>query len=191
MVHTLAPAVPAGQISDGPQPELPIDDELVLRPWRDEDAPAIVEAFSDPDIQRWHARRCDDLSVALAWLDEVRSAWRDERSASWAVVEQATGAVLGRAAVHLWPAEGRGEMAYWLLPAGRGRGVATRATVRVTAWAHDVGIRRVELQHSVDNPASGRVARRAGFTAEGVRRGAVQHQDGWHDMATYAHLIGD
>ncbi len=38
------------------QPEIVVDDELVLRPWQPTDAAAVIEAFSDADIQHWHFR---------------------------------------------------------------------------------------------------------------------------------------
>ena len=70
-----------------------------------------------------------------------------------------------------------------LLPA-----TAARAA---TTWAHRAGFRRVELQHSVQNQPSRRVALAAGFTEEGIRRQAARHADGWHDMRLYAHLDTD
>ena len=41
------------------------------------------------------------------------------------------------------------------------------------------------------NPASCRVAVKAGFREEGVRRGAALHADGWHDMHVHALLADD
>ena len=35
-----------------PDPQLE-DEVVLLRPWRDEDVPAIVEAGNDPEIVRW------------------------------------------------------------------------------------------------------------------------------------------
>lgn len=61
------------------------------------------------------------------------------------------------------------------------------ATV-ATAWAFDRGLHRVHLEHSVGNPASCRVAERAGFTLEGTQRSAALHLDGWHDMHLHARV---
>ena len=38
---------------------------------------------------------------------------------------------------------------------------------------------------------SRRVAVRAGFISEGIRRGSNLHEDGWHDMQMYSHLSTD
>ena len=89
-------------------------------------------------------------------------------------------------------ADGLGEVGYWLLPEGRGRGVATRTLRAVCDWAFDsVGLHRLELVHSVDNPDSCGVAQRAGFALEGTARERMLHGDGWHDMHIHARLAGD
>jgi len=54
--------------------------------------------------------------------------------------------------------------------------------------AFDRGLRRLELEHSTLNPASCRVAEKAGFTLEGTRHGAARHADGHHDMHVHVRL---
>ena len=49
------PVIEPGDLRRHPQPTLTID-ELVIRPWRAEDAPAVEAAYSDPLIQQWHMR---------------------------------------------------------------------------------------------------------------------------------------
>ncbi|WP_437100600.1 GNAT family N-acetyltransferase [Streptomyces kronopolitis] len=66
-------------------------------------------------------------------------------------------------------------------PAARGAGVAVEATRCLSRWAlNDLGLHRLRLCHSVANPASRRVADRAGFTLEGTMRSALPHADGRH-----------
>jgi RimJ/RimL family protein N-acetyltransferase len=99
--------------------------------------------------------------------------------------------MLGQVTVRMSLEDGHGEVSYWVLPGGRGRGAATRACVAATAWAHELGIHRVQLEHSTANEPSRGVAERSGFVREGVRRGANLHDDGWHDMVLYSHLPTD
>ncbi|MGY2127682.1 GNAT family N-acetyltransferase [Blastococcus sp. SYSU DS0617] len=54
--------------------------------------------------------------------------------------------------------------------------------------AFDLGLQRLELQHSTRNRASCRVAEKTGFDLEGTKRRAGLHQDGWHDMHLHARL---
>lgn len=191
MGRTIRPVVPSGTLADREQPVLAVDDELALRPFRPEDAAAVVAAFTTPDIVYFHARRIEGAAEARAWIADVQAGWRLERAATWAVVERAGDAVLGRVTVSVALAQGQAEISYWVLPAGRGRRVATRACIAATRWAHGIGIHRVQLEHSPGNEASRRVALASGYVEEGVRRGATLHVDGFHDMVVHSHLPGD
>ncbi len=187
MGKLIAPVVIAGAMADTEQPVIAIDEDLELRPFLPTDAAAVVEAFSDPDIQHWHFRRYDTEAEAQEWIASCAEQWRVERGATWAIDHRSTG-VVGRVAIYTELQDGHGEVSYWVLPRARGRGVATRACVTATRWAHSLGLHRVQLQHSVHNETSRRVALRAGFVEEGVRREANLHRDGWHDMRLYAHV---
>ena len=68
------------------------------------------------------------------------------------------------------------ELGYAVSPWGRGRGVATETLRQLTQWAFAEGMQRVVALISVDNPASSRVAAKAGYTLEGVLR-SVHHRD--------------
>jgi RimJ/RimL family protein N-acetyltransferase len=186
MPELTAPVVPAGRLRDMPQPDVVVE-ELVLRPWLLSDVPAIVEAYRDPDIQRWHVRSMTE-DEAAGWLLSWASRWTAETGASWAV--EADGLVVGRVALHtLDLADGQGEAGYWVLPSARGRGVAPRALRAMTDWMFDhVGLHRVHLEHSTRNEASCRVAAKAQFAPEGTTRSSVLHIDGWHDMHQHARL---
>jgi RimJ/RimL family protein N-acetyltransferase len=185
------PVVVPGSLGGSRQPAIVVDAQLVLRPWRADDAPTVRDAYDVADIQHWHFRRHDSHQEAEAWIATCWSDWSAERAATWAIAGRHDDEVLGRVTLYLVLAEGYAEVSYWVLPWARNRGVATRVVVASTAWAHGLGLHRVQLQHSTRNAASGRVAEKAAFTSEGVRRGAQLLDDGWHDMHVYAHLATD
>ncbi len=187
----IPPVVPAGAMAGTPQPVILVGDDLTLRPWELGDTPVVIEAFSVPDIQRYHFRRFDTRAEAEQWIEDAAEGWRSETSATWAIVDQSSDTVVGRVTVYTSLEDGHGEVSYWVLPAFRGRGVATRACTAATRWAHDLGLHRIQLEHSTSNDGSRRVAVAAGFVEEGVRRGANLHDDGWHDMVLYSHLATD
>jgi RimJ/RimL family protein N-acetyltransferase len=61
----------------------------------------------------------------------------------------------------------------------------------VSRWAFAFGLHRIEVHHSTRNPASCRVAERAGYPLEGTKRSQALHTDGWHDMHLHARLATD
>ena len=180
------PVVPAGGLRGRPQPTLTVD-ELVVRPWRPSDAPAVVSAYRDPDIQRWHVRTMSEPEAA-DWVRSWSERWRAETGAGWAVVDSA--GLVGRVGFGVLnlPA-GLGAAGYWVVPAARGRGIAVRALTTVTDWMFaEVGLHRLALTHSTQNRASCRVAERASYAFEGTARSQALHADGWHDMHLHARV---
>ena len=70
----------------------------------------------------------------------------------------------------------------------RGRGVGSTAQRLLAELLHARGIARVEASTDVDNLAEQRALARAGFTCEGVLRGAQVRADGRHDLQLWAHV---
>jgi RimJ/RimL family protein N-acetyltransferase len=161
-----------------------------MRPWRLSDVDAVVAAYRDPAIQRWHVRTMTE-SQALDWIRSWSDHWAASSGADWVVTD--SDEVVGRVgfrSVDL--AGGRAGISYWTVPAARGRGIAGQVADAASSWMFkQVGLHRIELLHSTLNEASCRVATKAGFVAEGVRRSAALHADGWHDMHAHARLADD
>ena len=113
---------------------------------------------------------------AARWLASQGRGWRDGDRLSFAVllVDGAGGCALA-GNVGLKNREEAGqvgerktaEIGYWTAVAARGRGIAPAAVRAVTAWAFDAftwtGLRQIMLVHDVANPASCRVAQKAGY----------------------------
>ncbi|WP_456844578.1 GNAT family N-acetyltransferase [Cellulomonas sp. P5_C6] len=189
MPRLTPPAIAPGSICAQPQPVLHADG-LVLRPWRARDAGAVQTAYADPGIRRWHDRSMT-ADEAAAWVAHWSGRWRDETGAGWAVTidDEPVGQISLRVLHH---EDGLSEVSYWVLPAARGRGLATTALRTVAAWGFGTaGLHRIEVDHSTANPASCAVATRAGFLLEGTKREVARHADGWHDMHLHARVVGD
>ncbi|MCX4821020.1 GNAT family N-acetyltransferase [Streptomyces sp. NBC_01142] len=193
MPSLVAPAMSVGHLAESDQPTLPVGDDVLLRPWLLTDAAAVREAFQDPAIQRWHVRRADSLDEAREWIEGWRSGWREETGAHWAVVDAESDTLLGRVALKsLVLTDGKAELAYWMVPSARGGGLCPRAVMVLTRWALGKGgFHRIELEHSTANRPSCRVAIKAGFEEEGIRRRAWLHADGWHDVHLHARIRQD
>ena len=165
---------------------------MSLRPLAARDVPAIAAACVDAEIQRWTTvpepyTRAD----ARAYVALSRRQWRDGSAALFAVVEPASGSLLASIGLRLaeWPVA---EVGYWVAPAARARGVATRAVRLAAAWALDeLGAARLQLVTDVDNVASQRVAENACFRREGVLRQALVTKGRRSDCVMFSLLPGD
>lgn len=102
MPRLVSPVVQPGSLAAVAQPTIPVDDGLSLAPFDLADAPAVLEAFGDPDIQRWHFRRFDDVDEAEAWIGAAHEGWRSETAATWAIRSAPEAAVLGRISLYPW-----------------------------------------------------------------------------------------
>jgi MarR family len=51
------------------------------RPWAEADAAALLAAFADPAIQRWHARTVESRAGSGAMIGSYNQAWRNETAA--------------------------------------------------------------------------------------------------------------
>jgi RimJ/RimL family protein N-acetyltransferase len=154
--------------------------------------PEAERLFGDPDVLRFTlAPDPPDPAFARRWLDRYEQARPEGTREAFAAVGD-DGAFLGLALVpRLDRSAGEAELGYIVAPAARGRGVATELLRVLTDWVFACGIQRVELRIHVDNPASLRVAERAGFRREGVRRSSAFKQGRRCDFAIYSRLPTD
>jgi RimJ/RimL family protein N-acetyltransferase len=167
----------------GPREPFTLDGGTVrLRPWRLRDAEQLREACDDPVTAHFMAQMPTPYTAEDArwWITEGSPATWQQGEATWAVVDPVTDEVLGGAGLsHLQADRRQAEVGYWVAPWARRRGVATAVTRAITDWAFGtLGMHRVELLTVPANAASQRVALAAGFTREGVRRGAATRRDG-------------
>ncbi|KUP28169.1 GNAT family N-acetyltransferase [Kocuria rhizophila] len=163
------------------------DEALFLRRLRQSDAPAVQQAFaSNPDMARQGVvTTTGEASAYVARLVDPGSPHEP-----WAVVE--SNALIGLVCITVDGDNRNGWFWYWMTDRARGRGVMSRAAATVAEWAlEERGLERLELGHRVNNPASGVVARRAGFVKEGTQREKFLVDGQRLDVDTYGRLKTD
>ena len=175
-------APPASPLTDG---------DIALRLFRKDDAPALLEAARDPDIPRLTALpELESEAWARDWIALVERRWRDGSRATFATVDARTDELLGSIGVR--DVDRNGQIGYWVLPAARGRGVATRALRLLSRWAiEEAGFGRVQLLTEPENTASQRVAEKAGFRREGLLRSYIELKGRRADGIMFGLLPGD
>ncbi|MCX4911737.1 GNAT family N-acetyltransferase [Streptomyces sp. NBC_00878] len=149
-----------------PPPYLRLEGEGIhLREWSEDDIPALVALYDDPEIARWTPVASPfDTMAAQFYLTEAQEARAQGRKMQLAIT---TDGVLPQGEVLLFRSktdERDVEIAYGVGAAHRGKGLASRAVRLVSAYAvRHTGARRVVLCIEEDNAASIAVARSTGF----------------------------
>lgn len=165
----------------------------VLVPFAEEHLPGVEEMLDDPDNLRF-TRIPEPVPPGFArtWFERYREARGDGSREAFAIVDEG-GELLGLAlAPHIDREARTAELGYVVVPAARGRGVATEALRQLTDWAFaELGMLRLELMISVDNAASKKVAERCGYIREGVLRSLHFKQDRWEDTEIWSRLATD
>ena len=178
-----------------PLPDPPLEDsEIRLRPWREADIPAALEATQDPLIAR-HTR-VPERQTEAQLRAHVESRERDRAAGvalAFVIADARSDALLGTIGLLRFEwAERRGEIGYWLAPWGRGRGAATRAVRLLAPWGlRTLGLGRIGLHADTGNAASQRVAEAAGFTREGVLRAYEERKGRRYDTAVFSLIAAD
>ena len=137
---------------------------LILRAPRAEDVPRFVPLIGDFDV----AKKLS--SVTYSYTDEdghgfvARAAqkWMEKEDLAFCVLRKQDGAFLGISGVH---PKRRREIGYWLGKAYWGQEYATEAAGRIVAFSFDeLGAEHLAAGWYHDNPASGRVLEKLGFS---------------------------
>jgi RimJ/RimL family protein N-acetyltransferase len=175
--------------------DLPLNfDGLRLRELTVLDAPLVVEATNaETSRALWGARPVGQYSLPEA--QEALESWdvERERQISYGVIE---GGRLVAALGLMLDSSESAELAYWVRPESRRRGVALLALRTLTDWVHEnAGMPRLWLEINPDNLASLRLAERAGYELEERLpkhcRSWVSDDptaDEWHDCLIWVHV---
>ncbi len=168
------------------------DDAIVLRHWREDDIPEIVEACQDAEIVRWISKIPIPYGEKEArdFLALAESGQEDWTFLAFAITERKDGRLLGSISVTL---RGEvGEVGYYVSADVRRRGVGTRAVRIVSRWAlEDLGLARLQLVADVGNTASARVAEKLGYRREGILRAWLDNRGTRTDVIMYSLLPGE
>jgi RimJ/RimL family protein N-acetyltransferase len=155
-----------------PSPDWPLETErLVLRPFRDEDLPALHAMHSDEVVVRWlyHEVRSEQEVRDLLERKKFGAALTEEGQwLSCAITLRESGEVVGDLSLHWVSREHRcGEVGFILAPAHQRRGYTTEAAAALLPFAFEsMGWHRLIGRTEARNTGSARVLEKLGMRLE-------------------------
>jgi [ribosomal protein S5]-alanine N-acetyltransferase len=175
---------------------------LTLRPFRETDARRIAYLAGDYDVAKMCGRVPHPYPVAAAhgWLETLDRA-RDSGAEFPFAIEARIDGLVGSCGVSRVgdPEDATWEIGYWLGIPYWGLGYAYEAARALMGWARDtLGAQVFVAGHFIDNPASGRILRKLGFSHAGSTElfGLARQQTSpaeryvWPEGAVAANLAG-
>ncbi len=153
----------------------------MIRPWRLEDAPRLLDMLSRVEVVRWLG---DGEPVLMKDLDEARDRIErryPEHAATpplgiWAIEVRETGVAIGSVMLMTMPnaEDGEVEIGWHLHPDSWGNGFASEAAAAIVQYGLDGGLPVIYALMHLDNYPSQAVARRIGMEPLG-------ETDKWYD----------
>ena len=165
--------------------------DLILRKPSRKDAEDVYRYASDPEVARyvlWDPHR--SIAETRLFLRDLIRRVRAGLPSSWVVTLRDSGTVIGTMGF-VWysSADRSAELGYSFSREYWNRGYATQALQAVVdAVFTSLPLNRLEAQHDLRNPASGRVMQKCGFRQEGVLRSRILNKGEFVDVALYALL---
>ncbi|MET9224521.1 GNAT family protein [Lentzea sp. NPDC003310] len=163
---------------------------LTIRPFRPEDAPALADYRSDPDVARYQSW---DAPFPLDAATRMIAEMTDPAAPGWfqyAIDHE--GEVVGDVGVGLHDNLLQAAIGFTLAPAHQGRGYATEAVQRMLAHLFtDRGLRRMSAECDARNTRSVRLLTRLGFRQEGHRVEHTWAKGEWTDDLLFGLLARD
>src|SRR4051812_2358865 len=170
-------------------------DGWALRPERADDAPEMARAFAeDPHLAvDWGIDALPDEALARQWLGEHAALWDDGEGRHFAIADASTDALLGGVNFHNIPLDHhRAEVGVWLAPWARRGGIGPGALGGggrggFERWE----LVRIEMTTAPDNEGALALARKLGFTREGLLRSRNFERGEQIDLVMLAVLAGE
>jgi RimJ/RimL family protein N-acetyltransferase len=159
-------------------------ERIVLRPFRDEDAPALWDAVdsSRPHLKAWMpwVKDHNSLEFSREYVRRMHAKWILREDLPMGIWRQSDARLIGATGLHRidWTVPAM-EIGYWLRPDAEGAGYATEAAKLIARFAFDLlKAERVEIRCDAQNLRSAAVPRRLGFVHEATLRSSRRNTDG-------------
>ncbi|KAJ3024971.1 UNVERIFIED_CONTAM: hypothetical protein HDU68_007585 [Siphonaria sp. JEL0065] len=159
-------------------------DRLILRRMTDSDAPIVQSVIEPaiPTLRPWISwtRHENTLEYNQLRIREYESDWKTDKNYCYLALAKDSGQAIGMMGLYGVNRKLRyAHIGYWVTPLAAGKGYATEAlNYLFQVGKDDLGLDRIAVLCDDRNEKSAAVAKRAGFTLEGIMRQDWLEEDG-------------
>ena len=165
-----------------------------VQAYREDHIDPLFAAVSEsiPDVSRYETWCHPGFTreEAAEYVNWWRKAWEARSAFYFAVIEEETGELVGSCGLSgICEEHRRAGLGYWIRSSRTGHGFATDAARAVMRFGfEDLDLARIEVEVSVDNTASLRIAEKLGCVREGVLQQRLILPSGPTDTVMFALL---
>src|SRR6266516_4309987 len=173
------------------------DGELIVRPYRPDDIPALFEAAraSIPELSKWMPWCHADYSIeeTKSFILSRPERWAKDAEYGFGVFSREDGRFLGGVGMNfIYRVHHGAKLGYWIRSSETGRGVAAKAARLVAQFGFEqLAFQRIEILAATSNVASQRVAEKTGALKEGVLRHRLRLHGQPVDAVLYSLIAED
>lgn len=170
-------------------------ERLILRKFERDDAEAMFKNYTNSEkvceFLTWQPH--EKIENTIGYLEYILPAYEKISTYRWAIVLKETNEVIGAIdVIDSVDNKLRCELGWVLGDKYWGKGYMPEAGKVVVDYLFNVGYKRIQAIHDVDNPKSGRVMEKIGMTYEGIlKKYEVNNKDELTDCAMWAIIKGD
>ena len=161
-----------------------VGERVLLRPFRDDDAPALWQAVEDSreHLQPWMpwVSEHNSLEFSREYIRRMQAKWILREDLPMGIWRRDDGRLLGATGLHRfdWSVPVM-ETGYWLRPDAEGQGYMTEVVELLAGFAFDyLHAERLEIRCDAANARSAAVPPRAGYVMEARLRFARRNMQG-------------
>lgn len=178
-----------------PSPQPTIETErLRLRPFRMSDARRVQTLVGEREIAATTLNIPHPYQDGMAetWIRTHEPGYAADELATFAITIRASGELVGAIGLVIDRDHGRAELGYWIGRPYWNHGYATEAARALLRLGFEqLGVHRIQAEHLVRNPASGRVMQKAGMRHEGRLRHHILKWGVYEDIDVYGILADE
>ncbi|MGA3600199.1 GNAT family N-acetyltransferase [Lysinibacillus agricola] len=164
-------------------------DRLMLRELKINDAQAILNCFSNPDVLRHYGQNpLTSLDQVKHIINNFSKNYDEKRGIKWGIELKGQEGIIGTIGFQEWSTEHRrAEISYALFPESWGKGYAMEAVNRVISFGfQEMDLVRIGAIVFTENDASNKLLTKVGFKKEGILKKYMHQNNVPYDTYIYS-----